>query len=74
MGEASIIGVDLAKNGLCPRSVSPRHQCTDILVEMAVREPGEQFTQIGVGFHAIHLAPYYSSKSGRAAGVPAKAL
>ncbi len=38
------------------RSVGPRHQRIDVLVEMAAGEPGEEIAQVSVGFHAVHLA------------------
>jgi hypothetical protein len=48
--------------------VSPGHERVDILVEMAVGEPGEQIAQVGVGFDAIHLAGAY--QAGEASPVP----
>ena len=49
--------------------MSPGHQRVDILVEMAVGELGEEIAQVGVGFHAVHLAG--SDQAGEAGPVPA---
>ena len=35
--------------------VCPRHELSDVLVEMAVGQPGEQILEVGIGFDAVHL-------------------
>ena len=37
-------------------NVGPWHKGVDVLVEVAIGELGEEITQIGIGFDAVHLA------------------
>ena len=36
--------------------IGPGHERVDVLVEMAIGQLGEEITQIGIGFDAVHLA------------------
>lgn len=42
--------VELIVRGWGSRCMRPWHQRIDVLVEMAVGEPGEEITQVGIGF------------------------